>query len=344
MGSGREGRRPPPLPSNAASAGDRCVAGVRGVRGVRVPGVKGGHVSRKPAHQRGADSRHRQNAGAPLRVGLVGALVAVVCLSTTSALAQESSAARPSAEVVLQTAFDKRFNFDVVQIVEIRTRQRSSAISRVLQMASKRIGGRLHGLGYIIAPTRLRDTRLLTVENRDRSDDFFIFLPSEDKVRRITSSRRADSFLGTGLSYEDLERRYVDDYEIADEGVGELEGEPVRLIAARPRYDSGHDIAVYAVAISDYAIREVRYYRGDKKRLLRVQRVSRDALVVMGEHLVPTRIEVEDLSRRSETEVAFTEIHVNPKLDDKLFSRSAIEMGRPIPYLSDSVPAAARKE
>ncbi len=283
---------------------------------------------------------HQTKCDAGLRSISIRALAAIIIALSAAPISAEPTS--PSA--LLQLAFDKRFNFDVVQLVEISTTERTSTVSRVIQMATKRIDGRLYGLGYITAPDRLRDTRLLMIENRDRSDDFFIYLPSEDKVRRITSSRRADSFMGTGLSYEDLERRYVDDYEVSDAGTDVIEGEPVRVIAAKPRYESGHDIAFYFIADSDQSIREVRYWRGDKKRLLRVQRVPRDALAHMGDFLVPTRIEVEDLQRRSNTTVTFSQIHLNPELDDKLFSRTAIEKGRPIPYLVDGEGEPAAKQ
>lgn len=279
----------------------------------------------------------------PWRQGSIRIAVSILLLSLAARTAAANStdlATISSPTALLQLAFDKRFNYDLVQLVEISTTERTSTVSRVIQMATKRIDGRLHGLGYITAPERLRDTRLLMIENRDRSDDFFIYLPSEDKVRRVTSSRRADSFMGTGLSYEDLERRYVDDYVVADAGTDVIDGEPVRVISAKPNYESGHDIAFYFIAESDQAIREVRYWRGDKKRLLRVQRVPRDAIAKMGTHLVPTRIEIEDLQRRSHTTVTFSQIHLDPELDDKLFSRTAVEKGRPIPYLGREAGAA----
>ena len=292
-------------------------------------------VSERSVHHRAAHRVH---------TGLIAASALVLVLLTFPArLAPASESAPLTPATLLQQAFDTRFNFDVVQLVEIATTERTSTVSRVIQMATKRIDGRLHGLGYITAPERLRDTRLLMIENRDRSDDFFIYLPSEDKVRRVTSSRRADSFMGTGLSYEDLERRYVEDYEVSDAGTDVIGGEPVRVIGAKPRYDSGHDIAFYFIAESDQAIREVRYWRGDKKRLLRVQRVPREALAHMGEFLIPTRIELEDLQRRSNTTVTFSQIHLDPELDDKLFSRTAVEKGRPIPSLEGvgELPATA---
>jgi outer membrane lipoprotein-sorting protein len=56
----------------------------------------------------------------------------------------------------------------------------------------------------------------------------------------------------------------------------------------------------------------------------------------MDGHLVPTRIEVEDFGRRSTTKVAFSHITLNPELPDKLFTRSAVELGRPIPHLGEA--------
>jgi hypothetical protein len=206
-------------------------------------------------------------------------------------------------------------------------------LRRTLQMAVKRINGSLNALAHFTSPAELRDTRLLMIENIDRNADFFVFVPTFGKVRRISSAQRADVFMGTDLTYEDFERRYVEDYNISLIGPTIIQGEDVHTIRCEPRYESGHEYAIYYVAKSDQAILEVRYFRGEQKEAIKVQRVPRNKMVTLLDHIVPTQMWVKDMRRNTETEIRFSQIQINPVLENSLFSKSALEVGRRIPLL-----------
>ena len=257
----------------------------------------------------------------------------VVLVFAVAIPSHAESAAQQGARL-LQKAFDSRFNFDVVQVVELYARSEMGELRRTLQLATKRMNGSLHGLGHFTAPAELRGMRMLMIEQFDRNDDFFLFIPSQGKVRRISSAQRADAFMGTDLSYEDFERRYVDDYDILLLGEETIQGEIAYAIRCEPRYDSGHTHAIYYVARSDHAILEVRYFRKNRTEPVKVQRVPRDKMMTIQDHIVPTQIWVENLLRHTETEVRFSQIRINPELEDSLFSKSALEVGRRIPFLS----------
>ena len=61
-------------------------------------------------------------------------------------------------------------------------------------------------------PAAVQNTRFLILENADRDDDQWIYLPALKRVRRIASSEGGDSFMGTEFSYDDLKSRDIDDY------------------------------------------------------------------------------------------------------------------------------------
>jgi len=54
------------------------------------------------------------------------------------------------------------------------------------------------------SPASVSGTRFLTIENPDRANDQWIFLPSLNRVRRIAASEGSGSFVGTDFSYDDL--------------------------------------------------------------------------------------------------------------------------------------------
>jgi hypothetical protein len=271
----------------------------------------------------------------PLRRDIPPFLIAVSAILFCTALTGTALAEPFPAARTLERAFDNRYGVDLTQRVHLVVRNSAGAERRrVVEMATKRIKGRLHSLGRFTYPEHLRGTTLLVIENGDRSDDHFVYLPSHRRVRRIANSRRADSFMGTDLTYEDFERRYVDDYTIERQREDVVEGEPVFVIAARPKFDSASEITEFYIAQSDFAILEIRYYQGDLERPTKVLSAPRSGTRTISGHVLATVMRMQDFRRHTETEVRFEQITVDPDLEEGLFASSALEGGRPIPGLS----------
>ncbi|MFN0313702.1 MAG: outer membrane lipoprotein-sorting protein [Burkholderiales bacterium] len=55
-----------------------------------------------------------------------------------------------------------------------------------------------------LEPTDVKGTVSLLIERSDKDDDIWIYLPSTKKVRRLISSNKKDSFVGTDFSYGDV--------------------------------------------------------------------------------------------------------------------------------------------
>lgn len=269
------------------------------------------------------------------RRGAPAAFAVGIALSgLASAPAQAQDAVPPSGREIMRRAFYNRYAMDTRQVIEVALRN-AAGEERVLRVAvaTKHIDGRLHSIGRFVEPEYLRGTTLLNIENRDRSDDHFLFLRSLERIRRVSTNQRSDSFMGSDLSYEDFERRRVEDYDLEARPEARLEGERVRVVGGRPRFDSAYDRVEFFVAVSDGSILETRYYKRDAERPFKILRAPRARIRRFGDHLLPTFLEVENLSRGTRTEVRIHDLSVNPDLDDGLFTASAIEVGRPIPGL-----------
>ncbi len=242
--------------------------------------------------------------------------------------------APPDAHRVLERAFERRYDVDLVQRVELVVRSRAGRERRrVLEMASRRIDGRMHHLGRFREPAHLRGTAILWIERRDGSDDNFVYLPSEQRVRRVTVAQRADAFLGTDLRYEDFERRRASEFALRWLPDAELEGEPVHVIEGRPRYRTDHARIEFLVARADLAILEVRAFKRGSERPVRVVRAPRSGTIARGGRLIPRLLIVENRERGSETRVRLQALSLDEPLAPQLFTRSALESGRPIPGL-----------
>ncbi len=74
-------------------------------------------------------------------------------------------------------------------------------------------------------PRDVKGTAFLTHGHRKAADDQWLYLPALKRVKRISSSNRAGSFMGSEFSYEDMSEQAVEKYTyryLRDEPCGEL--------------------------------------------------------------------------------------------------------------------------
>jgi hypothetical protein len=238
----------------------------------------------------------------------------------------------PSAEAILADAFANRYEVDLTSNIDLVMRNRGGQeLRRRFRAASKLIDGRVHSVGRLVWPEYLRGMTILTIEAGNRSHDAFLYLPSLGKVRRITTAQRRDSFLGSDVTYEDLERRRVADYELGGPETREWAGERVHVIRGTSRRDFNYSHLVFFVAHSDGAILETQYFKRGQETPYRVIHAPRETMVARDGHVLPTRLKVENHARGTTTEVLFHDLEINPPIDDHVFSVSTLEQKRKLP-------------
>jgi hypothetical protein len=64
-------------------------------------------------------------------------------------------------------------------------------------------------------PADVKDTGFLTYDydQADRDDDQWLYLPALRKTKRIASTDKSGSFMGSDLNYSDMTSRELDDYD-----------------------------------------------------------------------------------------------------------------------------------
>ncbi len=244
---------------------------------------------------------------------------------------EDAVPSRPAPEEVLRTAFRNRYDVDTASKIELVMRNSAgSARRRLFDTVSKRVDGRLRSIGRLIEPDHLRGMTIMTIEVPGKSEDTFIYLPSLRKVRRVSSAQRADSFLGSDLTYEDFERRRVKDFEIEAMAAALFEGEAVWRIRARPRRPQSYAHLDFYVARSDGAILATRYYKRGASDPFRTLDSPRGGMVEQGGHVLPLRLVARNVLRGTSTEITISDLVVNPPLDERLFTLTTLESQRPL--------------
>ena len=269
--------------------------------------------------------------------GLVAALVATLASPATSEGQNAPvAAASDTSESVLAAAFWSRYAVDSNSNIELVMRSASGhGQSRHLQLVTKMIEGRLNSIGRLRAPEYLRGMTILTIEKAGGSHDAFVFLPALGKVRRITTVQKGDAFFGSDVTYGDLERRRVEEFDLEALETADFEGEAVYVIRGALIRKGNYSRVEFVIAQSDGAILVNRYYKRGKETPYRVVTVPRATIVRHDGHVLPTRLIVRDELRGSTTEVLIRNLRVNPPLDDRIFTVATLEQERKLPDPSD---------
>lgn len=233
---------------------------------------------------------------------------------------------------VLSEALRVRYETETLQDLDLTIRGPNGVRGkRSVEIATKLYDGRLYVLGRFTSPQRLRGTAFLAIEDKDASD-YFVYLPAFRKVRRVSSFQRSDPWFETDLSFEDVERHYVEDYTVERMISSDWESELVDIIEAKPRYESRYALVRFFVARIDRAILRIEYFVHGRTHASKTITAPRASIIREGESLVPGRIVARNVDQGSETIVETRRIVFDPRLRRGFFNSSRLEIRDMLPF------------
>jgi len=86
-----------------------------------------------------------------------------------------------------------------------------------------------------LEPADVKGTVSLLIEHSEKDDDIWIYLPSVKKVRRLVSSNKKDSFVGTDFSYGDVIGHKVKEWDHKLIKEEDIDGKPCYVIESTPK-------------------------------------------------------------------------------------------------------------
>jgi hypothetical protein len=193
------------------------------------------------------------------------------------------------------------------------------------------------GLSKIIlkflAPADIRNTGLLTWEQAgDKDDDQWLYLPATRTPKRIASSSKKGSFMGTDLAFEDLRPENLESHTytvLREEDVG---GQRCWVIEAVPSTDkekveSGYAKRIFWIRKDLHLTVQTEFYNRSDKLIKRA--AFSDFANVGGEVWRAKTARVETLDSKTATVLTTTEQKVNQEVDDNLLTQQGL--ARPAP-------------
>ncbi len=181
-----------------------------------------------------------------------------------------------------------------------------------------------------MAPADVKGTVSLLVEHSAGDDDMWIYLPALKKVRRLVSSNKKDSFVGTDFSYGDVIGHKVAEWNYKLLREEQADGADCYVIEALPKSDEVRDSSGYS--------KRVIWIRKDNSFAIKGDLWDEAGEPVKNFHMTEIRevdparhrwqamkLEATNVQTGHKTIISFENFKVNQKVRDDFFTTRYME-------------------
>lgn len=176
---------------------------------------------------------------------------------------------------------------------------------------------------WFLAPADDKGVAFLKIEHDGKDDEMRLWLPAFNKVRRISSKQKADSFMGSDMSYEDMTSRELNEYTYELTGSEKIDDNDYYILESipNPELESTYSKHIAWVSKSDYLVmKEESYDRSD--RLLKVKLMKYKKIKGYD---VPEEMYVENVQKNHSTKLTFDNLELDTNVQDNLFQEKNLK-------------------
>ena len=191
-----------------------------------------------------------------------------------------------------------------------------------------------YSIMFFLSPADVEDTGFLTYDYKDeaKDDDQWLYLPALNRSKRIASSDKSGSFMGSDFSYADMTERPLDDYQYTLMKETEVDGNPVWQIETLPitereKDQTGYTKSVVFVRKDNFlVVRSVNFVKkGKRLKYFDAKKVEEiDGIWVATEMHMTTKKGKKTLHK---TVLTANNVRFNQDIDDDFFSVRQLEKG-----------------
>jgi outer membrane lipoprotein-sorting protein len=181
-----------------------------------------------------------------------------------------------------------------------------------------------------LEPADVKGTGILTYEYEKKDNDMWLYMPALRKIRRIVSSEKTKSFMGSEFTNSDITKPKIEEYAyklLGTETVAGVECWKIEMVpAAKEIMDEyGYSKRIGWLGKTDFTSRKYEYYDLDGK-LLKV--MVTDKVKLLDEKngkYQPVDITMENKQTGRSSRFVTDKIVFNPKVKDEYFTTDYLE-------------------
>jgi hypothetical protein len=202
------------------------------------------------------------------------------------------------------------------------TEKAGSTRSRTISMTSKSYADGLEKRFIkFIEPADVRGTSMLVVDNKNTTDEMWIYLPALKKTRRIVTSEKGKSFMSSEFSNADMSSPAISDFihkHLEKSGTNNqwiIESTPANEDKAD---EYGYSKKVSYISMDTYQVQKMELYNFDAE-LFKIIEIKSFFPLRDGKYMVKNMI-ASNLNTNRKSEILFSNISEGVKVDDSNFT------------------------
>ncbi len=170
---------------------------------------------------------------------------------------------------------------------------------------------------WFLEPADDKGISFLKIEHDDRDDEMRMWLPAFKKIRRISSKKRSDSFMGSDMSYEDMSSRQLDEFKFILIGQEVSDSIACHLLESIPREHMRTEYSRHITWVDSTLLIPIKEESFDKSgQLLKEKYFS---YTIIKEYQILTKVHVVNIQKNHSTTLNFENIELNTGVKDNLF-------------------------
>ena len=199
---------------------------------------------------------------------------------------------------------------------------------RRIQTLTLTENGLTNTITVFLSPASVKNTRFLTRQRNDGTDDQWIYLPALGRVKRIAASEGSGSFMGSDFSYSDMASTTYDTDEANHTLIREetINNRNAYVIESIPFTTSDYGKTVIWVDKETYLPLKVEFYEKDETTLLK--RLITDDIAFTEERWITKSITMTTLATNHSTRIEILQAKYNIPMNSGYFTTSFLETGR----------------
>ncbi len=179
------------------------------------------------------------------------------------------------------------------------------------------------------SPEEVRGTGILIFDYKDKQDDMWIYLPALRRTRRIVSTEKSNSFMGSEFTNADMTAPSVNDFTYDPPGSGTIDGTECWIITAKPKSQDledeyGYSRSVRWIGKHDYVVRLTKYYDYSDELMKSIKTVTFKLLDAERGNYMVTEMTAENHRNGRSSTMIMEKIQI-ARTDDKLFTIQTLE-------------------
>ena len=170
---------------------------------------------------------------------------------------------------------------------------------------------------WFLSPADDKGIAYLKIEHKNKDDEIRLWLPAFKKIRRISAKKKADSFMGSDLSYEDMTSRQIEDYNFTIIKEENINNQDCYVMKSEPKKGIKSEYSKHLTWITKdkyLPVKEESY--DNKNKLLKAKSFK---YVNLNSFDLVSEIFVENMQKKTNTLLKLSNLRVNTNVKDNLF-------------------------